>query len=129
MNRLILMVGLPRSGKSTAARRLGHPIVCPDAIRLALHGHRFEPRAEPFIWAIAKTMTHALFLAGHDVVVVDATNTTAKRRDDWRSDAWTIEPIFIDTPKDECVRRALAAGDADIVPIIERMAAAFEPLP
>jgi len=31
MNRLILMVGLPRSGKTTAARRLGHPIVCPDA--------------------------------------------------------------------------------------------------
>ncbi len=43
---LIGMVGLPYSGKSTAARELGFPIVCPDAIRLALHGQRFILRDE-----------------------------------------------------------------------------------
>ena len=35
---LIVMVGLPRSGKTTWARKQGYPIVNPDSIRLAFHG-------------------------------------------------------------------------------------------
>ena len=82
---LIAMVGLPRSGKSTWAKKAGHPIVSPDAIRLALHGQRFISEAEPFVWAIAKAMVRALFLAGHSAVILDATNNTRKRRDEWKS--------------------------------------------
>ena len=40
-----------RSGKTTWARQQGVPIVNRDAIRLALHGQRFEPRAESVVWA------------------------------------------------------------------------------
>ena len=40
-----------RSGKTTWARQQGVPIVNPDAIRPALHGQRFEPRAESVVWA------------------------------------------------------------------------------
>ena len=80
---LYATVGLPRSGKSTWAKQSGLPVVCPDAIRLALHGEAFIDLAEPFVWAIAKTMVRALFEAGHDAVVLDACNATAKRRADW----------------------------------------------
>lgn len=51
---LVLMVGLPRSGKSTIARSGRVPIVSPDAIRLALHGQPFIASAEPTVWATAK---------------------------------------------------------------------------
>ncbi|GAF94425.1 unnamed protein product, partial [marine sediment metagenome] len=63
--KLILTVGLPRSGKTTWARKQGIPMVNPDSIRLALHGKAFIEEAEPMIWTIAKYMVRALFIAGH----------------------------------------------------------------
>lgn len=126
MSELILTVGLPRGGKTTWARQQGVPIVNPDSIRLALHGERFISLAEPFVWAIAKLMVRALFLAGHQQVIVDATNTTQKRRDEWRSPDWTLAYKIIPATAQECISRAKAEGDQYIIPHIERMAATYE---
>lgn len=125
---LILTVGLPRSGKTTWAKRQSVPIVNPDSIRLALHGQRFQAEAEPFVWAIAKVMVRALFLAGHTCVILDATNTTTKRRDEWIDKAWETRFQHFTAPKTVCDARALAMGDNYILPIIAKMAAQFEPL-
>jgi predicted kinase len=125
---LICTVGLPRSGKSTWAKSQAYPIVNPDAIRLAIHGQRFIAEAEPFVWATAKAMVRALFLAGHNRVILDATNTTRKRRDEWRSDGWATFFKQMDATKKDCYARAHEAGDAEIVFVITRMAEQFEPL-
>jgi predicted kinase len=125
---LIAMVGLPRSGKSTWAKKAGHPIVSPDAIRLAIHGQRFIAEAEPFVWAIAKAMVRSLFLAGHGAVILDATNNTRKRRDDWKSKEWETVFKVIGTPDSVCLERAIAEGDEYIVDTIKRMSAEHEPL-
>jgi len=125
---LICTVGLPRSGKTTWARSQGYPIVSPDAIRLAIHGQRFLNRAEPLVWAIAKYMVRALFLAGHDRVILDATSNTRKRRDEWCSHEWTTYFKVFDTPAKVCRARSEAMGDLNIVPQIERMTAEHEPL-
>lgn len=122
MSTLIRTVGLPRSGKSTWAKTTGFPIVNPDAIRLALHGRAFFEMAEPLVWAIAKIMVHALFLAGHETVILDATNTTKKRRDEWDLKGISTQDKIFDTLPKECVRRALAGGREDLVPVIQRMA-------
>ncbi|MGI9307221.1 MAG: AAA family ATPase [Gammaproteobacteria bacterium] len=127
-NTLIVIVGLPRSGKTTWARQQLWPIVNPDAIRLAIHGERFISRAEPFVWATAKVMVRALFLAGHATVILDATNTTRKRRDEWHSQDWETKFKVIGTSEDRCLRRAFRESDLAITPVIERMAAQFEPL-
>ena len=126
MDRLILTVGLPRSGKTTWALEQGHPIVSPDGIRLALHGQPFIGLTEPFVWAIAKCMVRALFLAGHGVVILDATNITKKRRDDWASDDWQLQCRLFRTSKEECLERAAAIGREDLFPVIERMAEAWD---
>ena len=73
-------------------------------------------------------MVKALFGAGHVNVILDATNTTRKRRDEWASSRWDRGFILIDTPMDVCIARARAEGDETIIPIIEKMAAQFEPL-
>ena len=127
---LICTVGLPRSGKSTWAQSYGGkiPIVNPDSIRYALHGQRYQALAEDFVWAIAKVMVRALFAAGHSTVIVDATNTTRKRRDFWQDKGWNTEFQPIMVSEGRCIERANAAGDTGIVPIIEKMADQYEPL-
>src|SRR6185437_8740334 len=108
--------------------REGVPIVCPDAIRLALHGQRYLPSAEPLVWQIAQWMVRSLFHAGHPAVLVDATHTTRQRRDFWKDASWRRVFVVLDTSKEECLRRAQAEGDTEIVAVIERMAAQWEPL-
>lgn len=133
MKRLVLMMGLPYSGKSTAAEvlsaALGAPIVCPDEIRRSLHGQRYAQEAEPLVWYMARVMVRALFLAGHDYVILDATNTTKERRDEWRgSEGWWVQVFEIDIAPLICKRRAEAEGDEEIVPVITRMSNRYEGL-
>jgi len=128
MNRLLLMMGLPRSGKSTIAKKLDFPIVNPDAIRLALHGEPFIPEAEPMVWAVAQYMVRALFIAGHTTVIIDATNTTVKRRAMWISKMWETMYFPVDTAKEECLLRARESNRFDLVEVIDRMFQQFEPV-
>lgn len=120
--KLHLMIGLPRSGKSTIAVILGFPIVCPDAIRLTIHGTPFRKEAEGLVWSIAKIMVEALFNAGHTDVIVDATNLTVKQREQWLSDKWEIKYHVIEIDKNICIERAKATGQDYLIDVIEKMA-------
>ena len=130
MKILICTIGLPRSGKTTWAVRQGFPIVSPDAIRVTLHGKRYDKDYEEEVWVMARQMVRALFRAGNDIVILDACNTTKNRRDPWSScpDGEQWETVFkiIDTSKEVCLDRAKRDKDDYIVPIIERMAAQLE---
>lgn len=132
MKELWCLVGLPRSGKTTWATDIGgdyiYPIVSKDAIRLALHGERFLQEREGEVHEISRVMIHALFLAGHKVVVLDETNTTIKRRNECRSEHWSVRFKVFNTSEEECLRRAEAMNDTVIIPVIKKMAAQFEPL-
>ena len=125
---LILTVGLPRSGKSTWAKQQGRPIVNPDSIRMAIHGHPFIRLAEPLVWAIAKVMVRALFSAGHNTVILDATNTTKARRDEWRSSEWTccFCQLGNEEMREACIDRAIASGKDYLVDVTEEMADTWE---
>ena len=128
---LIMMVGLPRSGKTTKAKALARehraPIVSPDNIRLALHGHPFIASAEPFVWATAKLMVRSLFY-DYDTVILDACNNTRERRDEWRNrkvgSGWVRRYEVLTTDVETC--RSRVDGDEALADVIERMAAASE---
>ncbi len=130
MPNLIMMMGLPRSGKSTKAREISKkhsaPIVCPDSIRLALTGQRFYKDAEPTVWATAKLMVRSLFLSGHEKVILDATNTTHKGRLDWRSPEWVVYVCEVKTSVTLCVQRAIQAGQYDLISVIDRMQESYD---
>lgn len=126
----VVMVGLPRSGKSERAKKLSlelaAPIVSPDFIRLTLHGHSFYWPAEPMVWGIAKTMVQVLFMTGHQYVIFDACNRTRAYRDDIRRAAPAgVEVRFLSivTTKDVCLTRT---DDEDLKATISRMAASWE---
>lgn len=110
--KLIVFVGFPRSGKTTKAqelsKQLNAPIVNPDSVRLAIHGHAYIQSAENFVWATTKAMVHSLFLAGHDTVIIDACNNIKKWRDEWRYGPWEIVFEVVNTPVEVCLERCAA---------------------
>jgi len=120
MKTLILTVGLPRSGKSTWAKKQNLPIVNPDSVRLALHGKAFIQDSEPMVWVITEYMVKSLFLAGHDKVILDATNTTFSRRSKWESKKWVLEYKEFKTDEDTCLKRAVESNP-DLIPVIKKM--------
>jgi predicted kinase len=104
-------------------------MVNPDAIRLALHGYAYITEAEGMIWTQAKYMVKSLFLAGHDKVVVDATNTTIGRRGEWEPIAESVEAkircqLFLASPG-LCKERAIIDGREELLPVIDRMDETF----
>ena len=135
-NRVILMMGLPRSGKSTRAGELkikhGWPIVNRDSIRLALHGQRYAKEAEGMVKTIALVMVNALLLAGNKTIIVDETSIKKATREFWGSGKyghpWITEVLHIDTSMEVCLERAAETDDTRIVPVIESMARDLEPL-
>lgn len=130
MKILKLLIGFPRSGKSTYAKMLkderGYVIVEPDALRLAMYGQRWIKKMEPYIWAITYSMVEALFLVGHDKVVIDATNINEEARKPWfdryNKEGYEVQLVIINTKKDVCIERAKLTGQEDLIPVIERMA-------
>jgi len=126
------MVGLPRSGKSTKAKKLakdkGYVIVNPDSIRLALHGKAHDEDLEPYVWGITKTMVKSLFLAGHNDVILDATNVAKSWRDKWKSDSWKRKFHVVNTSEEICIYRALGEENKELAEVIKYMASIYEPV-
>ena len=122
-NKLILTQGLPRSGKSTWAREQGFPVVSPDAIRLATFGRRWWGPGEHIVWATAKTMVRALFMAGHEKVILDSTALLRKNRDFFKHNVALYYRRYvkvIDTPMEVCKERA-RKSHPELVDVIQRM--------
>lgn len=131
---VILMVGLPYSGKSTVAKATGLPMVSPDAIRL-VYGHRYYAPIEPFVSGAALLMAHALIGAGHGRIIIDACNNSRKRRAWWIENlgdevdtaiCWVAPDRTVCLQREACRLRARQAEDSHIRPVIDRMAAEFE---
>jgi hypothetical protein len=128
-NTLIMMHGLPRSGKSTWAQSQGFPIVDPDAIRLAKTGKRWWGPIEHEVWALARTMVRALYLAGHKTVILDSTCYSRQQRDFFLPTGDVLwnrysKEVYATVP--DCCDRAIESGMPDLVDVIKWMAEAWE---
>lgn len=126
--KMVLMVGLPRSGKTTIAKELikhvDAAIVSPDAIRLSIHGQSFRAESENLVWAIAHHMVDSLFLSGHSTVIIDACNISRKRRAEWLKPGLEFYAIELTTPTAVCLDRC---EDPHLEEVVERMSSHYEP--
>jgi predicted kinase len=129
---LIAMYGLPRSGKTTICKKLskalGAPVVNRDTIRLALHGHAYLAKAEPFVKAISNVMIESLFLYGYPKVICDETCYSQAARDALKSPRWDTYFYEVPTSPDVCKERAIATDQAYLLPVIDEMWSRREPL-
>ena len=133
MSKLYFMIGLPRSGKSTKALSWRNPInginsrviVCADVIRLSLYEHRFFIGGESMVHAIKYTMIDSLLKSDYDVLV-DGTHTTEKSIKELLHIDKNARYLFVDTPVEECKKRAIASEQSDLLPVIDRMESQLE---
>lgn len=134
--RLYFTIGAQRSGKTTQGRRWllrnpdnaisaeddGFPrhLWDTDFVRLEIHGDRYNRSAEPVSFMVKRYAIGAALRAGHDVVVAGTHTSKASIRRilEIRRDAI---PVLIDTPVETCKERAVATGQEDLLPVIERL--------
>ena len=136
--RLVLLCGLPASGKTTLARQLaesyGAVRLNPDEWESALDvdpfDEGFQARLEAEFWEL----TQRLLVLGTSVVLVWgfwARSERDEKREAARALGVPVELRFLDVPHDELVRRVVARQGAGGLAIteahMERYRAIFQP--
>jgi len=127
-----IMIGLPRCGKSTWIKenRTTEVVVSADDLRYIVYNQRFWGDGEALMWSIRGMMLKYLMQQGVDIII-DETNTTKERRKPILKLAkqfdYTVVGCVVEGAwTDECIRRAKATGQEDLIPVINRMAEQFE---
>lgn len=130
MPKLVIMCGLPRSGKSTwVSENKGSSVVLSaDNLRYLVYGQRFWTEGESLMWATHSIIFRMLLQQGNDIII-DETNTTPKRREPLikmaKEFGYTVDCVWVKTSKEECLNRAIYLNDEIIPPVIERMSKEF----
>lgn len=136
MPRMFMMVGLPASGKSTAAEILGRDyeavIISSDRIRYELYGSEETQGNPATVFSKVKERAVAALCEGYNVVI-DATNVSAKKRTSFLAEIsrrvnvpFKKICVAMMTPYDSCVERDAARKRTVGRPIIDKMIRQFE---
>jgi predicted kinase len=129
---ITIMVGLPRSGKSTWVDKYKYNavVISADDLRLLIYGQRYFSGGEQYMWAVRDTMLKYLINQGKDIII-DDTNTMISRRSLIiklaKSAGYYIKAIVVATDLEECIRRATVTEQADLEPAIYRMNKQYQP--
>lgn len=127
MLKLVMMKGLPGSGKSTYARKLvdkGYVRVNKDDLRMMLNNGSFSKANEKLVQKIEDEAVRAALSSGRSVVV-DNTHFNPKHAQRLLETATghnaTFEEVFLDTPLEDCIKNDLKRDRSVGEKVIRRM--------
>lgn len=131
----VIMCGLPGAGKSSIITNNSFMtealIICPDNIRRELYGDPSIQGDGRKVFAIAyKRFENGITSPRYNTVIFDATNITIRARKELINIAKKynidISCYWMNTPKEECIKRQSLRDRKVPVEVIERMARQFQ---
>jgi predicted kinase len=106
--RIVVLVGLPGSGKSTYAEKFAG-VISSDEIRRLLCDDPTNQNIHPQTFAMLRRLLRARLELGRPVTYVDATNLTRAARRPYikitELFGCDVDAVFFDVPLKECQRR------------------------
>ena len=106
---IVVLVGLPGSGKSTYLERLGAPALSSDRIRGLLADDETDQTIHDRVFQTVRYLLRQRLELGRPVTYIDATNLTAEDRRPYvemgRAHGCEVEAVFFDVPLDVCRER------------------------
>ena len=108
-SKVIVLVGLPGSGKSTWATAQGHVVLSSDAMRILLSGDESDQTIHARVFRTMRFLLRERLELGARVTILDATHLARKWRKPWLTLAArygaSVEAVYFDLPLEECLRR------------------------
>jgi predicted kinase len=129
--RIVLLVGLPGSGKSTYLERLGVQGLSSDAVRGLLADDETDQSIHREVFATLRYLLRRRLALQRPVTYLDATHLTVRERRPYvkmgQLYGCAVEAVFFDVPLEVCRERN--RGRRRMVPeeVLERMAAKLTP--
>lgn len=108
--KVIVLIGLPGSGKSTwASAQRGAVVLSSDAVRLLLAGDETDQSIHAHVFATMRFLLRQRLAIGQGRTIMDATNLQPRWRRDWiriaRKAGAEVEAVWFDTPLSVCLER------------------------
>jgi predicted kinase len=129
--RVVVLVGLPASGKSTWVAAQGGVAISSDELRRWLTDDAANQSIHPLVFRLMRDFVRLRIELGTPVTYVDATNLTRKHRRPFLKIAEHMgcrcEAVFFDVPIDECLRRNAARARQVPEAAIRAMAGRLQP--
>lgn len=107
--RIVVLVGLPGSGKSSYLERMGVSGLSSDAIRLLLADDETDQTIHERVFQTMRYLLRQRLAIGREVTYIDATNLRREERRPYigigKSYGCRMEAVFFDVPLETCQAR------------------------